>query len=816
VTLRRTLATLFAFAALGVTPVSAAPPVAPTGLTAYVNGSSSLVLLAMDNSTDETVFRISMTVNGGPTSIISVTSSTSATLGIRSFSLGAADGIVANATHTFTIRAGNSAAEFSTSTNMITVVPVSLGSPENLTAAVEANTVIRLDWIDNASTEAGFLVDLRQLPSGSFVTLGSVGANRVSVQIPQLNPNSSYEFRLRAFTGTAGNPLATAPSDIVTVTIPAFVAPTGLKVSAINPYIVTANWTDNNLGETGYEVECRKIGEPNFTRRVTKATNVNFASILKLEPGTEYEFRVRAVSVDQTSAYSIIVQATTRNGFSSPPYSPATVGQPFNFQLTTRSQSARAGWTASSLPAGLTFSETTGIISGVPTTAEVRKVSLNSTFADSSNHTTLLEIRVLAPPQISTPVSNQQLRQATRVTVNLASSFATPGIHSALRFATSKGDIDVLLFTATPLTVANFLGYAGRGDYNNVLFHRAPVGFVLQGGGFRTYAAPNVFEKIPTLPAVQNEPGISNLTGTIAMAKVGGNPNSATSEFFFNLQDNSGNLDMQNGGFTVFGRATVPTFAGAVTATAELDRNNYPFQQFNPAGNFSNTFTDLPMDQTPAPTIIDSTKIPKILSATVVPVLSYAVTANNNPAVATTAIVGNSLQIDGLTAGNCDLTVTATDLDGNSTSQIFAVRVQHSFAQWAASQEIPSGQNGPLENADLDALTNLLEFAFFGNPNVSDRTSPIGTLASVDGSKLLEITFPINQLAAGLLYRVEASDSLHSNDWAAIWTSTEGFAVPAVRAAVAQQDRTLVTVRDPIGSPPAPRRFLRVVVVHSP
>src|SRR5439155_6233770 len=63
---------------------------------------------------------------------------------------------------------------------------------------------------------------------------------------------------------------------------------------------------------------------------------------------------------------------------------------------------------------------------------------------------------------------------------------------------------------------------------------------------------------IQTFPPITNEFNsgrrLSNVYGTIAMAKRPDDPNSATSEWFFNLADNSTNLDSQNGGFTVFGR----------------------------------------------------------------------------------------------------------------------------------------------------------------------------------------------------------------------------------------------------------------------
>lgn len=52
---------------------------------------------------------------------------------------------------------------------------------------------------------------------------------------------------------------------------------------------------------------------------------------------------------------------------------------------------------------------------------------------------------------------------------------------------------------------------------------------------------------------IANEFNQSNLRGTIAMAKVAGDPDSATSQWFINVADNT-SLDSQNGGFTVFGR----------------------------------------------------------------------------------------------------------------------------------------------------------------------------------------------------------------------------------------------------------------------
>lgn len=136
---------------------------------------------------------------------------------------------------------------------------------------------------------------------------------------------------------------------------------------------------------------------------------------------------------------------------------------------------------------------------------------------------------------------------------------------------TSLGSFEVRLFDAeAPLTVANFLKYVADGDYQNSFIHRSVRGFVIQGGGYRFTSQVSA---VPVDPPIVNEFGRSNLRGTIAMAKIGDDPNSATSQWFINLADNSANLDNQNGGFTVFGEV-ISTGMSVVDAIAALTLYN--------------------------------------------------------------------------------------------------------------------------------------------------------------------------------------------------------------------------------------------------
>jgi peptidyl-prolyl cis-trans isomerase A (cyclophilin A) len=157
----------------------------------------------------------------------------------------------------------------------------------------------------------------------------------------------------------------------------------------------------------------------------------------------------------------------------------------------------------------------------------------------------------------------------------LALTFA-PGVAQAtvVRILTPMGPIDVtLLDQAVPTTVNNFLSYVRDGAYSNTFIHRSVsvarggIG-IIQGGGFTWIDAANAVPgTVPAKPAIVLEASNERLNarGTIAMARTNA-PNSATSQWFINVADNSTSLGVANGGgYAVFGRVSAP---GMVVADA--------------------------------------------------------------------------------------------------------------------------------------------------------------------------------------------------------------------------------------------------------
>ncbi len=215
------------------------------------------------------------------------------------------------------------------------------------------------------------------------------------------------------------------------------------------------------------------------------------------------------------------------------------------------------------------------------------------------------------------PPVNQAQRSFLVITLLLGLALSDSANATIVRIETVRGDIEINLYdNATPATVTNFLNYVQNGDFTDSIFHRSVAGFIVQGGGFRTDATAQITD-VPANPAVANEPVYSNVRGTIAMAKLSGNANSATNQWFLNLANNASNLDAQNGGFTVFGEITsatmtvvddiaaLDTFAFA-SPFGELPLQNYTADDYTNAVDVDNTHLIIVTAITVIDTTVDS------------------------------------------------------------------------------------------------------------------------------------------------------------------------------------------------------------------
>jgi peptidyl-prolyl cis-trans isomerase B (cyclophilin B) len=116
---------------------------------------------------------------------------------------------------------------------------------------------------------------------------------------------------------------------------------------------------------------------------------------------------------------------------------------------------------------------------------------------------------------------------------------------------TSMGPIKIELYPGkAPRTVENFLKYVDDKHYDGTIFHRVIPTFMIQGGGFES----GMKQKKTNPPIVlEANNGLSNERGTVAMARTN-QLDSATDQFFINVENNSASLDKGSGGYAVFGK----------------------------------------------------------------------------------------------------------------------------------------------------------------------------------------------------------------------------------------------------------------------
>lgn len=678
---------------------------------------------------------------------------------------------------------------------------------------------VLIKWQDNSNNETLWAIQYSVNNGASYTLLPAVASNTgastgttVFYQWTAALASTAYSFRIQSYSAAAGG--YSNYSNVSSLTTTVFTLAAG---TVPGQTVVNLSWP-NVQNETGYQVRYKAAADVLYTVLGTVGADVTAVQVTApaVEPAKTYSFVVDPYLVTTIIGNSNVATATI-DSITSKTGTSGTPGSAFSHTFTQVSGSAVSSRGLTGVPAGLSFSTSTGVLSGVYPALGNYTLNYTVTFAGGGSLTQAFSIRVRPPagaPAVGSVIPAWDGVIGTSRDTPLAGTFTDAEAESAVRVSTTLGNMDFILFdTATPATVTNFMNYVSSGKYTDVVFHRGIASFVVQGGGYKGAGTGSNFTSVITNPPVTNEPGIANLRGTVSMAKLGGNPNSATSQFFVSLADNRANLDYQNSGFTVFGRVAGNGMAVA-DAIGNLPRGTYNL--FLDGSASATEFGDFPVNHTSFPATMDQTKLVKMNSVTTIPTLSYSVTGNTNPAVASAGIVSGQLHLVGLAGGQTTVTVRATDLDNLTTTQTVVVNISDTYATWASRNLFPGGQSGTAQNPDGDIWNNLQEYAFLGNSAVAEPLGQAGfpgIAGTAPAASYLTLTFPVRKFTQGLSYVVEANDGL-SGAWTGIWKSEDGFSHPQVMTAQDQADRTVVTVKDSavIGSPP--KRFLRTRIVQ--
>lgn len=279
------------------------PPATPSGLGAAPASDSQVDLTWVDNSSDETLFKVERRQGAG--SFVQVADvSPNATAYSDT-------GLAGNTTYAYRVRAANPDARstYSGEATATTYPSVAPSAPSDLTAVAATGVQIDLSWSDNSTGETGFKVE-RKTGSDPYAEVASLGPNVASTSDTGLTPLTTYWYRVRAtgFVGDSAN-----SNEVSATTLPDVPpsAPASLQVLTTTADQAYLAWDDTAGNETGFEIE--RAG-PGGTFAVIATAGPDATTFIDagLLAATPYQYRVRAINTGGPSSYTGIVVANTK------------------------------------------------------------------------------------------------------------------------------------------------------------------------------------------------------------------------------------------------------------------------------------------------------------------------------------------------------------------------------------------------------------------------------------------------------------------------------------------------------------------------
>jgi titin len=189
-------------------------------------------------------------------------------------------------------------------------------APSSLTATAATSSTINLAWADNATNETSFKIE-RRIGTNAWSEIGTTGANVTTFADTGLAAGTTYEYRVRAASGSGDSAYSNLASATTIAIVTAPATPSDLASSSITTSSVQLAWTDNANNEGGYRVERRLTGGT-FATIATLAANTTTYGDIGLAAGTGYEYRVRAFNTAGDSSASNVVTITTLSANGAP------------------------------------------------------------------------------------------------------------------------------------------------------------------------------------------------------------------------------------------------------------------------------------------------------------------------------------------------------------------------------------------------------------------------------------------------------------------------------------------------------------------
>lgn len=297
-----------------VTVATNAAPVAPSDL-AVVSATATTVALAWtDNARPGAGYRVERSLDGSTFSLAGVLSTNASGYTVM--------GLTPSTDYWFRVRAVEGSV-YSAYSNVVQAQTT--GGPQppsNLTLTGTTATTLTVSWTDNSDNEQGFRIERSADEGATFVQVAIVLADRTSYRLTGLTPGTSYQVRVRAYTGT----VMSAYSAVVTGTTESGPsAPGNLVASPRSATEVSLTWIDNSTNERFFSIE-RSTDGVDWTRAATLLANRTSYTVHSLDPVTTYRFRVIALVGSSASAPSNEAVATTYDVPAAPSNLTATVG----------------------------------------------------------------------------------------------------------------------------------------------------------------------------------------------------------------------------------------------------------------------------------------------------------------------------------------------------------------------------------------------------------------------------------------------------------------------------------------------------------